>query len=207
MIIKPNTFIVFEGLDATGKTTQIEQFKELTKGVLFTHQPSGGGELSQQIYKLTEAMGSELSPVARQYLHLAAHSQHYRDEIHPALEAGTPVVMDRCWWSTIAYGWFGHNLSNYISLETFQDLAMLPTCNALGRFTLPDLVFLFTEEYEWDKHNTPEVAEGYKHLYNVYAPQTIRVPKMSCPEWVTCFIYTTLIARGYATQEDSDCIL
>ena len=114
----PGSFVVFEGLDGAGKSTQLAALAEAVPGAVVTHQPSGGNDVGKIVYSITEN-GTITSPLARQLLHLAADSEHYETEILPALESRA-VLMDRCWWSTIAYGWYGSSLRARFSLEDFM---------------------------------------------------------------------------------------
>lgn len=184
--MKPGSFVVFEGLDATGKSTQMLRLQHAAKGELaegqelfterpiFTHQPSGNDELGRAIYALTEAYDIN-NAWTRQFLHLASHANHYQNLIIPALEMGRSVFMDRCWWSTFAYGYFGGIMldvfsNSIVAPEEFLTIAQLPT---QGR--LPDLVLLFLEPYGEDKHNTPAVTSGYEWL------ETYHADKGLCP--------------------------
>lgn len=175
MKLKPASLIVLEGLDATGKSTfmgewQSHAVQNYLERPLFTHQPSGAPALGGEIYRMTE--GRTMQPLTRQLLHLAAHTEHYSDVIIPALTAGYSVVMDRCWWSTMAYGYFGGGLAEFFPEDWFLELATAPT---QGR--MPDLVLLFMEPYLEDHHNTPEVEQGYWELAERYADRIAMIPQ------------------------------
>jgi dTMP kinase len=200
----PSTFVVFEGLDATGKTTQLERLKQLQSGefydeslgraaplfdqdVLFTHQPSGGGALGEQIYKLTEEY-EIASPWTRQFLHLASHSEHYQTLLLPHLRKPAPVIMDRFWWSTVAYGFFGGGLHERMGFNHFMQLASAP---AWGVY--PDIIFMFLEPWTEDRHNTVGVIDGYNFLAET--AECVLVPKLTVED-TTRFILETLARRG-----------
>jgi thymidylate kinase len=73
LLLRPGSLVVFEGLDRSGKSTQIERMSRLdweAPGPSFTHMPSGMTELTKSIYSLTEHQRIR-SPLARQLLHLA----------------------------------------------------------------------------------------------------------------------------------------
>src|SRR5437868_1252792 len=107
MRLRPGSLVVLEGLDKTGKTTQR---KELAAAPwdpptpLVTHMPSGLAELTEAIYQATEHH-EIASPLARQLLHLACHAENLPALAEARQERG--VILDRWWWSTVAYGWFG----------------------------------------------------------------------------------------------------
>lgn len=169
--IKPGAVVVLEGLDATGKTTQHEKMERACMGMgtgkaplfdpmpLFLHMPSAGTHVGQAIYDMTETMGADLDPLARQFLHLASHAQSVETMIKPALAEGQPVILDRWWWSTMAYGWYGGNLRDRISRTMLLDL-----CQTVWDGVEPDLVAIFSEPHKEDRHNTPDVMKGYRWL-------------------------------------------
>ena len=175
--VKPGAFVALEGLDATGKSTQIDLMKTLTPKLFMnpvpyiSHQPSGESEVGRHVYAITERCAID-SPWARQFLHLASHAEHYSQWILPMLEERA-VILDRCWWSTVAYGWGGGNIKESMELYEFLKIAQLP---AQGR--IPDLVLLFMEPHMDDRHNTPEVAEAYEQLAELYEGIVVRVPKL-----------------------------
>ncbi|GAA3123376.1 hypothetical protein [Nonomuraea salmonea] len=69
--------------------------------------PSGLTGVTEQIYALTET--TEItSALARQFLHLACHAENITALSEARRERG--IVLDRWWWSTVAYGWYGANL-------------------------------------------------------------------------------------------------
>lgn len=161
--MSPGTLVVFEGLDATGKTTQIHRIQEAASTLFqepmpyFTHQPSGGSRLGNMIYQITEQMPIH-NNLTRQFLHLASHCEHYSAVISSELFA-RPVFMDRCWISTLAYGYFGGGLNEQFEFEFFTRLVQSP-----AREIRPNVVFYFSHPYENDNHNTPEVEAGYEQI-------------------------------------------
>jgi len=99
-------FIVFEGLDGSGSTTQAKLLVEFLKKqkikALHTSEPTTNtlGKLIRQALQQKFAV----SPEALQLLFCADRAEHLRTEIEPALRAKKIVVCDRYAWSTIAYG-------------------------------------------------------------------------------------------------------
>lgn len=174
--IKPGALIVFEGLDGTGKTTQHEHIERACVGLghgseplfepepLFLHMPTAGTNLGQAIYEITEAITEDLDPLARQFLHLASHSQSVRFTIKPAREEGRPVFLDRWWWSTFAYG---HEAMAKRFRMTYPELVTF--LFRVWRRMMPDVVFLFMHPHVEDAHNTPSVVEGYQLLMDAYS--------------------------------------
>lgn len=108
-------FITFEGIDGSGKSTQIRRCSEwlADKGVpvLITRQP-GGTQIGKEIRKLlTETRYSEIVPETEIMLFLADRIQHIREVIEPAIREGKTVLCDRYHDSTLAYQVGGRQLS------------------------------------------------------------------------------------------------
>ena len=96
-------FIVMEGPDGSGKTTQINLLKEYLEEAgyecLITREPGGtviGEEVRQLILK-------EMSPVTEMLLYAASRAQLVHEVIGPALEEGKIVISDRFVDSSIVY--------------------------------------------------------------------------------------------------------
>jgi dTMP kinase len=98
-------FIVFEGLDGVGKTTQAKRLRDyyLAHGrqVVFTREPGGGGDFC---LKLREVMLShKTSSLSDLFLIYSARNEHIVNTIIPALNDGKIVICDRFFYSSIAY--------------------------------------------------------------------------------------------------------
>ena len=109
----PGQLFIFEGPDGTGKTTLSLRLVEwlTSQGHHARYVSSPGrveGSLGELVYNLhhsPERYGLHgIRPAAKQLLHVAAHVDALHSTIIPALESGEIVVMDRFWWSTVAYG-------------------------------------------------------------------------------------------------------
>ena len=99
-------FIVFEGIDGSGKSTQAKMLKEALErngiDALLTKEPTDG-PIGQIIRKgLRNEMN--LSMRTLQLLFTADRSYHLENTIIPALRRGKVVISDRYFYSTIAYG-------------------------------------------------------------------------------------------------------
>lgn len=100
-------FIVFEGIDGSGKSTIIEEVRQhlRMKGVAaeFVYDP-GGTEIGGKIRKiLLDKKNMEMTPMTELLLYCASRSQLIDQVIRPALDAGKHVVSDRFIYSTLAY--------------------------------------------------------------------------------------------------------
>jgi dTMP kinase len=100
-------FITFEGMDGSGKTTQLRRLgahlRAMGRAVLETAEPGGtaiGGKIRQI---LLDAGNQELSPTAELLLYFASRAQNVNESIVPALDRGEIVLADRFTDSTLAY--------------------------------------------------------------------------------------------------------
>lgn len=97
-------FIVIEGIDGTGKSTQAKRLAEhLTsqgKTVILSREPTDGpwGTLLRN-----SASTGRLSPEEELETFLKDRRQHVEEKIAPALAAGQTVILDRYYFSTMAY--------------------------------------------------------------------------------------------------------
>lgn len=100
----PGTFIVIEGIDGTGKSTQARRlaawFETQGREVVLSREPTAGpwGQ------KLRESAASgRLSPADELDYFLNDRRQHVEEVISPALAAGKVVILDRYYFSSMAY--------------------------------------------------------------------------------------------------------
>ena len=100
-------FIVMEGPDGSGKTTQINLLKEYLEEAgyecLITREP-GGTEIGEEVRQLIlNPEHKEMSPVTEMLLYAASRAQLVHEVIGPALEEGKIVISDRFVDSSIIY--------------------------------------------------------------------------------------------------------
>ena len=136
-------FLVLEGIDGCGKTTQLEQLRHWLPAsglmpagaqLVLTREP-GGTALGQALRQLLLHPPGEAAPgtTAELLLYAADRAQHVQRCIEPALAAGHWVLSDRFSGSTAAYQGHGRGLS----LPLIEQLAAIAT----GGLT-PDLTLL-----------------------------------------------------------------
>jgi dTMP kinase len=109
-------FITFEGLDGTGKSTQMRKLAAVVRAaghkVVETREP-GGTPTAEKIRKVLLDSGTAgLAPLAEMALMFAARAQHIAEVIEPALAAGSVVLCDRFTDSTEAYQGSGRRLGS-----------------------------------------------------------------------------------------------
>ena len=108
-------FITLEGIEGSGKTTQICRLVEFFEGrgieCVATRQPGGTliGENIRSI--LLDPANSALEPLAELLLYMADRAQHINELIRPALKNGKTVVCDRYFDATLVYQGFARGLS------------------------------------------------------------------------------------------------
>jgi dTMP kinase len=109
-------FITFEGLDGTGKSTQMRRLGAALRAaghkVIETREP-GGTPTAEKIRKiLLDSATAGLAPLAEMALMFASRAQHIAEVIEPALATGTIVLCDRFTDSTEAYQGSGRKLGS-----------------------------------------------------------------------------------------------
>ena len=109
-------FITFEGLDGTGKSTQMRRLaaalREAGHKVVETREP-GGTATGEKIRKVLLDSGTEgLNPFAEMALMFASRAQHIAEVIEPGLSSGSIVLCDRFTDSTEAYQGSGRKLGS-----------------------------------------------------------------------------------------------
>jgi dTMP kinase len=134
-------FITFEGLDGTGKSTQIEKLAKALRGrglsVVVTREP-GGTETGEKIrHVILDSGTTGLSAMAEMALMFASRAQHICEVIDPAVAEGKIVLCDRFTDSTEAYQGAGRKLGSKAVLELHRIL-----CNDLQ----PDLTILMDSD-------------------------------------------------------------
>ncbi|MBU0729976.1 MAG: dTMP kinase [Proteobacteria bacterium] len=102
---RPGMLLVFEGIDGTGKSSQIALAAEKLSGMGFdvvtTREPTDG-KFGQQIRKLYTQRGT-VSQKQELDLFMADRKEHVEQVIAPGLKAGRIVLTDRYYFSTAAY--------------------------------------------------------------------------------------------------------
>jgi len=112
--MKHGLFITLEGIDGTGKSTQLrllaQHLKRRGLPVRATREP-GGTKVGERIRKiLLASTTTQLAPLAELALMYAARAQHLQEVIRPALAKGEIVVSDRYNDASLAYQGYGRKL-------------------------------------------------------------------------------------------------
>ena len=119
-------FITLEGIEGSGKTTQIGRLVEFLedRGIecVTTRQPGGTliGENIRSI--LLDPANSALAPMTELLLYMADRSQHIYELIRPCLQAGKTVICDRYFDATVVYQGFARGLNFELIQQLHQIL-------------------------------------------------------------------------------------
>jgi dTMP kinase len=108
------TFIVFDGVEGVGKSTQIRRLAErlLNAGTpCLTVREPGGTPVGDDIRGIVLHSSHDLNPAAEALLFIASRAQHVAQVIQPALLDGTVVLCDRFFLATYAYQIAGRGLN------------------------------------------------------------------------------------------------
>jgi len=99
-------FVVFEGADGTGKSTQVaavsEALKKAGHDVVVTREP-GGSVVAETLRSIVLDPAHDIDPTTETLMFAAARADHIAQTIRPALDAGKIVISDRFVGSSIAY--------------------------------------------------------------------------------------------------------
>ena len=141
-------YIVIEGHDGTGKSTQVELFADYLraqgKTVLTLHEPDGDLPQAHDIHDLIVIKGKDyhLEPLTNVALFTAARLELWHKLAAPVLKDGGFVISARNWWSTLAYQGYGEGISRSRIARLTRDFLparyVSPDCSAI--LTLPDRI-------------------------------------------------------------------
>jgi dTMP kinase len=194
--------ITFEGVEGSGKTTQLTRLgrwlERQGSRVERTAEPDGTA-LGLAIRRLFERPGLRPVPISELFLFLAARQQHVSERIRPWLEQGRVVLCDRYVDATLAYQGYGRGLD--------VDLIRELNVHATGGI-LPDLTLLFDLEpaaglrrigrRQLDRFEREALAfhrrvrRGYLELYRA-EPKRIRLIRAARPPAVVAVEVQALV--------------
>jgi dTMP kinase len=135
-------FLVLEGIDGSGKTTQLEALRTwlpdsglMSQGarLVVTREP-GGTDLGLALRELLlhPPQGCAPAPTTELLLYAADRAQHVECLLKPALQAGDWVVSDRYTGSTLAYQGYGRG----VSMDLITSLESIATAGLQADLTI-----------------------------------------------------------------------
>ena len=108
-------YIVIEGQDGTGKSTQArllqEYYEKQGKKVVVMDEPDGDLPQAHDLHDMILTRGYDLEPMTNVLLFTAARSELWRKIAEPVLKDGGIVISARNYWSTLAYQGYGEGVS------------------------------------------------------------------------------------------------
>ena len=172
------SFITFEGIDCSGKTTQIQLLQKVyssRKDVIFTSNP-GETQLGKELRKiLLHKSDLKLSEINEMFLFFTGIQDNYEKIVLPAVSQDKVVFCDRYYDSTIAYQGFGRRLDMNKILKLVE-VSALPEPNLTFLFRIDFDVFLDRSKKKESKDKIENsknqfyksVIAGYDELAKIY---------------------------------------
>jgi len=150
----PGTFITFEGIDGSGKSTQLRLLGNFLKAngcdALLTREP-GGTQLGLRLRAALLDAAEEVDPLTELLVFAADRAQHVRRLVRPALDEGRLVISDRYADATVAYQGAGRGFSP----KLISQIVQLAT-----EGLKPDLTLLFDLTIEESTNRTARRSTG-----------------------------------------------
>ena len=193
-------FIVFEGGEASGKSTQSAWLAERL-GAVHTREPGGTAVGAALRSLLLDARTIGLDGRAEALLMTADRAQHVAEVVRPALVAGRHVVSDRYIGSTLAYQGYGRGLpvvdlrriSAWAAGDLWPDLVVLldvPRDVSAGRTAeAPDRLEAAGEAFH------DRVVRGYRALASADPARWVTVDGTAPPDEVAAAVWTAVSTR------------
>jgi thymidylate kinase len=197
--------IVFEGPDGVGKSTIAAGVAEAlsragARSRVLSFPGKDEGTLGKLVYGLHHDLGAygikNLSPTARQALHVAAHLDIMERVILPALNSGEHIILDRYWWSTLVYG-----QASGIPAEVLNDL-IHPERRLWA--DQPTLIFLVDRDHPINRDEEPAYWSKLRKLYAALEIKerrkckVVRLPNVGDVNDATGRALSALAERGIA---------
>lgn len=187
-------FIVFEGTDGCGKSTQLNLVQKFLRerGVEFVlKREPGGTEIGERIREiLLDPKYRMMTPEAEALLYAASRAQLVREEILPNLEAGKTVLADRFVMSSLAY----QGGARKLGIQRIMEINRFAT-----RDLQPDAVFFLDlspeksiarkradgelDRLELEAHSFHQnVYHAYQEILRLYPEKVVRVDADRSPD-------------------------
>jgi thymidylate kinase len=167
-----NRLVVFEGPDQVGKSTIIKSLeKKFEKRKInyasLSFPGNEEGTLGSLVYNIHHDYKkyeiNSLSPSSLQTLHVASHIDIIERKIKPLIKKNTIILLDRYWWSTIAYGKLTGLTDDF--LDKLIDLE-----KTVWENISPAIVFLIKKSFSSEKNaSNNEVWEYYLSIVKKFS--------------------------------------
>ena len=134
-------YIVIEGQDGTGKSTQVEllkkHYKNPGKEVVILEEPDGDLPQAHDLHDMILTRGYDFEPLSNVLLFTVARIELWKKIAEPVLKRGGIVISARNYWSTLAYQGYGEGISRNKIIRLTKEL--LPE-----KYFHPDHGFILT---------------------------------------------------------------
>lgn len=134
-------YIVIEGQDGTGKSTQVQlladYFKKQNREVVILEEPDGDLPQAHDLHDMILTRGYDLEPLTNVLLFTAARVELWQKIAAPALANQSIVISSRNYWSTLAYQGYGEGVSR-------SKIIKLTKMALPERYIHPDLGIILT---------------------------------------------------------------
>ncbi|MEN9407917.1 MAG: hypothetical protein RLZZ455_1133 [Candidatus Parcubacteria bacterium] len=204
-------YIVIEGIDGSGKSTQVKLVKEALeksgKIVLETSEPNTHDRIGMFIREVLSGK-EKISPVAIQYLFSANRATTHEEIIIPALKRGDYVVSHRCFWSAVAYGMVDRaeevkeSVGNQVliaqSILSMYHQFIVPDCTVYLQVSVDTAMQRLEDSgkqletlYE-RREKLEKIVQGYEWLLEQFPDEFRTIPAEGSTEDVTKNILTSI---------------
>lgn len=174
-------YIALEGIDGSGKTTQVEKlienYQSQGKEIVRTREPRKEGIIGGLVHEILKGE-RKMSSRALQYLFSTDRVLHHEEVIEPALKEGKIVVSDRSFWSAVVYGIldkseeYGFESANQIlvahSILSMYHQFIVPDFTFFLNVSLPTSLLRIEEKHKQSPKEMYEVKEKVEKVIKGY---------------------------------------